>query len=68
MRSFRRDRRTRPVLPWDEDALVGEDSLRKAIREFVEHHHAERNHQGLGNRLIIPLKDTGRNDRNCPES
>jgi hypothetical protein len=30
--------------------------LRKAIREFVEHYHAERNHQGLGNRLIIPLK------------
>jgi hypothetical protein len=38
------------------DDLFGEDSLRKAIREFVEHYHAERNHQGLGNRLIIPLK------------
>ncbi|MCI0627058.1 MAG: transposase [Acidobacteria bacterium] len=36
--------------------FFGEDSLRKAIREFVEHYHAERNHQGLGNRLIIPLK------------
>jgi len=36
--------------------FFGEDSLRKAIREFVEHYHTERNHQGLGNRLIIPLK------------
>jgi putative transposase len=33
--------------------LVGEGSLRKAIREFVEHYHRERNHQGLGNRPII---------------
>jgi transposase InsO family protein len=33
--------------------LFGEGSLRKAIHEFVEHHHRERNHQGLGNRLII---------------
>jgi hypothetical protein len=33
-----------------------EDSLRKAIREFVEHYYAERNHKGLDNRLIIPLK------------
>jgi transposase InsO family protein len=33
--------------------LFGEDSLRKAIREFVAHYHLERNHQGLG-RLITP--------------
>ncbi len=32
--------------------LFGESSLRKAIHEFVEHYHRERNHQGLGNRLI----------------
>ena len=36
--------------------FFGEDSLRKAIREFVLHYHLERNHQGLENRLIIPLK------------
>jgi hypothetical protein len=29
-------------------------SHRKAIREFVAHYHLERNHQGLGNRLITP--------------
>jgi len=34
--------------------LFGEDSLRKAIKEFVAHYHHERNHQGLANRLIIP--------------
>ena len=33
--------------------LFGEGSLRKAIHEFVEHYHHERNHQGLGNRLIM---------------
>jgi transposase InsO family protein len=33
--------------------LFGEGSLRKAIHEFIEHYHHERNHQGLGNRLII---------------
>ncbi len=34
--------------------LIGEGSLRRAIREFVDHYHHERNHQGLGNRLILP--------------
>jgi transposase InsO family protein len=34
--------------------LFGEGSLRKAMREFVAHYHLERNHQGLGNQLIVP--------------
>jgi len=33
--------------------LFGEGSVRKAIHEFVVHYHHERNHQGLGNRLIM---------------
>jgi transposase InsO family protein len=33
--------------------LFGEGALRNAVREFVAHYHFERNHQGLGNRLII---------------
>jgi transposase InsO family protein len=37
----------------DRMILFGEDSLRVAIEEFVRHYHAERNHQGLGNRLIV---------------
>lgn len=31
---------------------LGERHLPKVISEYVEHHHRERNHQGLGNRLI----------------
>ena len=34
--------------------LVGEGSLRRAVAEFIEHYHRERNHQGLGNQLIVP--------------
>jgi len=33
--------------------FFGEGSLRKGIDEFVLHYHGERNHQGLGNRLIV---------------
>ena len=40
-----------------------EESLRAAIHNFVAHYHAERNHQGLANRLISPeaghLDNTG---------
>ena len=32
--------------------FFGEQSLRKAIGEFVDHYHRERNHQGLENQLI----------------
>ena len=32
----------------------GEDALRRGVSEFIAHYHAERNHQGLDNRLIIP--------------
>ena len=32
--------------------LFGEDALRTAIREFVPYYQYERNHQGLGNKLI----------------
>ena len=34
--------------------FFGEGSLRKGIQEFGLHYHGERNHQGLGNRLILP--------------
>jgi len=35
--------------------LFGERGLRVALRQFVEHCHSERNHQGLGNRLILAV-------------
>ena len=31
---------------------IGERHFRRAVAEYVEHYHGERNHQGLGNRLI----------------
>jgi hypothetical protein len=34
---------------------VGERHFRRAIMEFVEHYHLERNHQGLNNQLITRL-------------
>jgi transposase InsO family protein len=38
--------------------FFGEDSLRNAVRNFLEHYHLERNHQGLGNVLIEPIQAT----------
>lgn len=37
--------------------LFGEKHLRYVIHEYVEHYHAERNHQGLDNRLIEPSSE-----------
>jgi putative transposase len=34
--------------------LFGERSLRRALSNFVNHFHAERNHQGKGNVLLFP--------------
>jgi putative transposase len=34
--------------------LFGERSLRRAMREYVVHYHAERNHQGKSNILLFP--------------
>ena len=33
---------------------LGEESLRTVIRSFMAHYHAQRNHQGLSNRIISP--------------
>src|SRR6266550_2704731 len=37
--------------------LFGETSLRRALSEFIEHYHCERNHQGKGNLLLFPPPD-----------
>ena len=39
---------------------IGEAHLRRAIREYVEHYHGERNHQGIGNRIIDSSLDESR--------
>ena len=38
----------------DRMIFVGQGSLRRAVAEYMAHYHAERNHQGLENRLIVP--------------
>jgi hypothetical protein len=39
--------------------LFGEASLRRALSEYVAHYQTERNHQGVGNRLLEPLSNVG---------
>jgi hypothetical protein len=34
--------------------FVGKASLQYAVRQYLSHYHGERNHQGVGNRLLIP--------------
>ena len=40
--------------------LFGESSLRRALSDFVDHYHAERNHQGKGNTLLFPSEKIAR--------
>ena len=40
--------------------FFGEKSLRRAVKEFEEHYHLERNHQGIDNNIIDPGKEVGR--------
>jgi putative transposase len=39
--------------------FFGIESLRRATAEFVAHYLSERNHQGIGNRLIDPTENVG---------
>ncbi|HEV3021331.1 MAG TPA: integrase core domain-containing protein [Pirellulales bacterium] len=49
--------------------FFGEASLRNAVQHYLAHYHAERNHQGLENKIIRPcvevLRETG--DIDCRE-
>jgi hypothetical protein len=42
------------ILPGPNDLLWRMLVAAKGIEEFVLHYHVERNHQGLGSRLIMP--------------
>ena len=44
----------------DQMILCSEQSLRYVIREYVDHYHRERNHQGLESRIIRPQFRGGR--------
>jgi hypothetical protein len=48
----RADMRAQGSVVFTQDGFIGEASLRRAVVQFMAHYHAERNHQGLGNRLI----------------
>ena len=39
--------------------FFGEQALRRAVSAFLEHYHAERNHQGLDNQIIEPGAEVG---------
>ena len=43
----------------DRMILFGERSLQHVLKEYAQHYHFERNHQGIGNALIIPQSATG---------
>ena len=40
--------------------LLGEGSLRRALRHYEAHYHEERNHQGKNNVLLFPLSTPAR--------
>jgi hypothetical protein len=46
----------------DRMIFVGRASLRHAVDEYMAHYHQERNHQGLGNRLIRATAVAAAND------
>jgi hypothetical protein len=43
--------------------LFGERSLQRSLSEYVEHYHAERNHQGKGNVLLFSRDTDIRHDQ-----
>jgi putative transposase len=49
--------------------FFGETSLRRAVNTYLDHYHEERNHQGLGNQIIKPGGEVGREkgDIQCRE-
>jgi len=46
--------------------LFGEGSLRRALREFIDHFHTERNHQGKSNVLLFPSEAAAHRRHNRP--
>ena len=42
--------------------FFGEKSLHAATLSYIAHYHAERNHQGLGNRIIEPGNEVNRTE------
>lgn len=53
----------------DRMIFFGAKMFRHAVHEYIRHYHAERNHQGLENRLIEPKEslDTAKGEIKCHE-
>jgi putative transposase len=53
----------------DRMIFFGRRSLERALNQFVAHYHGERNHQGLGNRIIEAGDEVGKKvgDVECRE-
>jgi hypothetical protein len=49
-----------PLLILNAWSSAAQGHLRKLVAEYVEHYHLERNHQGLGNKLIVPASINAR--------
>ena len=47
--------------------LFGEVGLRRAVTSFIEHYHAERPHQGIGNEVIESRMAAGKGNIRCRE-
>ena len=43
----------------DRLTFFGEGMLRRTVREYVQHYHEERNHQGLDNTILVPGEEVG---------
>ncbi len=43
----------------DRMIFFGENSLRRAVIEFIAHYHKERNHQGVDNQIVEPGDEVG---------
>ena len=41
--------------------VFGESSRRRALQQYLEHYHGERNHQGKDNRILFPSRPEARN-------
>ena len=41
---------------------LGENHLRRTVRQYVEHYHLERHHQGLGGELLVADDEVGVGD------
>jgi hypothetical protein len=39
--------------------LFGEASLRRALTDFIDHYHGEKNHPGKGNIFLFPSEKVG---------